>query len=193
MRTLLFCVVGALALSVAGSALAGEQSPPQSRTPPASSSSAAAQHPKPVPPAKKVWTNDDIDTLREHGGVSIVGSAPAAVPASGGPAANGANTPGAPANPPTLPKEKDPAWYRKQLAPLYAKLDELNTALANAESAVSGDTRGSAAVSMDATGNAATPQQQLVQLQQQQQQVQDQIDNLEDMARHNGIEPGALR
>ena len=92
-----------------------------------------------------------------------------------------------------MPKEKDPAWYKKQLAPLYAKLNELDTALANAESAVSGDTRGSATVSMDATGNAATPQQQVTQLQQAQQQVQTQIDNLEDMARHNGLEPGDLR
>jgi len=193
MRTLLFCAVGALALSVAGSALAREQSSSQSQAPPASSQAAPQQQPKPAPPAKKVWTNDDIDALREHGGVSVVGGGSAPAPASGGPAANGANTPGAPANQPPLPKEKDPAWYRKNLVPLYAKLDALNGQIATAESAVSGDTSGSATVSMDAMGSAATPQQQLTQLQQQQQQVQDQIDNLEDMARHNGIEPGALR
>jgi len=194
MRTLLFCAAGALALSVAGSALAREQSPSQSQAqaPPASSQAAPPQQPKPAPPApaKKIWTNDDIDALREHGGVSVVGGGPA--PAPDGTAVNGANTPGTPGRQP-LPKEKDPDWYKKQLAPLYAKLDALNTAVANAESAVSGDTRGSATVSMDAMGSAATPQQQLTQLQQLQQQVQDQIENLEDMARHNGIEPGALR
>ncbi len=197
MRTLLFCALGALALSVVGSASARGQSPSQSQAPaagpqtPAASPQAAPQQPKPAPPAKKVWTNDDIDALREHGGsgVSVVGGS--------GPAAGGAtaNTPGTRANqsPPHLPKEKDPVWYKKQLAPLYAKRDALDTAIANAEAAVSGDTRGSATVDMTNFGAAATPQEQLKQLQDQQQQVQNLIDALEDMARHNGIEPGSLR
>jgi len=191
MRTLFYCALGVLAFSVAGNAPARGQAPSSSQTqPPAANSQSAPpqQQPKPAPPPKKVWTNDNIDELHGHGGVSVVGNgAPAATPA------NGANTPGTSAGQQPLPKEKDPAWYRKQLAPLYTKLDQLSAALANAQSAVSGDTRGSATVSMDATGNAATPQQQVAALQQQQQQVQAQIDNLEDLARHNGIEPGALR
>ena len=191
MRTLLYCALGVLALSVATSATARSQAPSSSQTPPPAANSQSAppqQQPKPAPPPKKVWTNDNIDELHGHGGVSVVGGA-----TPGGAPANAANTPGTHANQQPLPKEKDPDWYKKQLAPLYAKLDQLNTALANAESAVSGDTRGSATVSLGTTGNAATPQQQVAQLQQQQQQVQAQIDNLEDMARHNGIEPGALR
>ncbi len=200
MRTLLFCALGALALSVTGSAPARGQSPSQSQAPaadsqtPAANSQAAPQQPKPAPPAKKVWTNDDIDALREHGGsgVSVVGGG---APAASGAPANGANTPGRRANqpPPPLPKEKDPAWYKKQLAPLYAKRDALDTEIANAEAAVTGDTRGSATVDMSSFGAAATPQDQLKQLQDQKQQVQNLIDALEDMARHNGIEPGSLR
>ena len=200
MRTLLYCALGALALSVAGSASARGQSPSQSQAPAASpqtpppSPQAAPQQPKPAPPAKKVWTNDDIDALREHGGsgVSVVGGAASA---AGGATTNGTNTPGTRANqpPPPLPKEKDPAWYKKQLAPLYAKRDALDTAIANAEAAVSGDTRGSATVDLSAFGAAATPQEQLKQLQDLQQQVENQIDALEDMARHNGLEPGSLR
>jgi hypothetical protein len=200
MRTLLFCALGALALSITGTAPARGQSPSQSQVPaagpqaPAASPQAAPQQPKPAPPAKKVWTNDDIDALREHGGngVSVVGGA---APAARGATANGAHTPGTRANqpPPPLPKEKDPAWYKKQLAPLYAKRDALDAEIANAEAAVSGDTRGSATVDMSAFGSAATPQEQLKQLQDQQQQVENQIDALEDMARHNGLEPGSLR
>ncbi len=200
MRTLLFCALGALALSAAGIAPARGQSPSQSQAPaagsqtPAASPQAAPQQPKPAPPAKKVWTNDDVDALREHGGggVSVVGGA---APAAGGATANGTNAPGTGANqpPPALPKEKDPAWYKKQLAPLYAKRDALDTAIASAEAAVSGDTRGSATVDMTAFGAAATPQDQLKQLQDQKQQVQNLIDALEDMARHNGLEPGSLR
>lgn len=187
MRTLLVC---ALALAASGSAQAPSQSPSPSQPPAAGSQAAPAQQqPKSgESPAKKVWTNDDIGELREHDGVSVVGGGSA--PAPNGTAANASATPG---KKQPLPKEKDPDWYKKQLAPLYARLDALHTAISNAESAVSGDTRGSATVSMDATGNAATPQQQLTQLQQEQQQVQAQIDNLEDLARHNGLEPGALR
>lgn len=198
MRTLLYCALGALALSVAGSAPARGQSPSQTQAPaagsrtPAASPQAAPQQPKPAPPAKKVWTNDDVDALREHGGtgVSVVGGA---APAADGAPANGANTPGTRANQPPLPKEKDPAWYKKQLAPLYAKRDALDTEIANAEAAVSGDTRGSATVDITASGAAATPQDQLKQLRDQQQQVENLIDALEDMARHNGLEPGSLR
>ncbi len=192
MRTLLYCALGVLAFTAASSAAARGQAPSSSQTqPPAANSQSAPpqQQPKPAPPPKKVWTNDNIDEL--HGGVSVVGGGSAPAPA--GTSGNGSNTTGTHTGQQPLPKEKDPDWYKKQLAPLYTKLDQLSAALANAQSAVSGDTRGSATVSMDATGNAATPQQQLAALQQQQQQVQAQIDNLEDLARHNGIEPGALR
>jgi hypothetical protein len=152
----------------------------------------ASQAPAPAPSAtqKKVWTNDDLDQLHDQGGVSVIGksSAPSAAAPQSGPA-----QPARPAVAPKLPKEKDPEWYKEQLAPLYTALDRINSEIAAAQSAVDGETRGDAGVSMGARAPAGTPQEQLVALQKQQQDVQTKIDNLLDQARHNDLEPGALR
>jgi hypothetical protein len=184
MRTLLVCAACTLAFAAAGTASVRAQAQSQ---PSAASAQAPSQQPKPSQPPKKIWTNDDLDALREHGGVSVVGNSGGA---SGG---TTASAPGTTGNPPAVSREKDPIWYKKQLAPLYAKLDVLNQAIANAQAAVSGDTRGSDSVNLGTMGIMATPQDQLKQLQQQQQAVQDQIDALLDMARHNGVAPGDLR
>jgi len=108
----------------------------------------------------------------------------------GGTGTNGSGTQG---NQQNLPNEKNPSWYKKQLDPLYAKLDAINAQIANAEAALSGDTRGSDSVSLNAYGMTATPGDQLKELQAQKQDVQDKIDALLDAARHNGVEPGELR
>jgi hypothetical protein len=148
--------------------------------------------PAPAPAAtqKKVWTNDDLDQLHDQGGVSVIGkpSAPSAATPQGGSA-----QPAKPAVASKLPKEKDPEWYKEQLAPLYTALDRINSEIAAAQSAVDGDTRGDAGVSIGARAPAGTPQEQLVALQKAQQDTQTKIDNLLDQARHNDIEPGALR
>jgi hypothetical protein len=155
-----------------------------------SQTSSASQTPAPAAPQKKVWTNDDMDQLRDQGGISVIGkpNAPNAAAPRNAPA-----QPAKPAAAPKLPKEKDPEWYKEQLAPLYTALDRINSEIAVAQSAVDGDTRGDAGVSMGARAPAGTPQEQLVALQKQQQDVQNKIDNLLDMARHNDLEPGALR
>ncbi|MGD0840972.1 MAG: hypothetical protein ABSA32_07440 [Candidatus Acidiferrales bacterium] len=152
----------------------------------------ASQAPAPAPAAtqKKVWTNDDLDQLRDQGGISVIGksSAPNAATPQNGPA-----QPAKPAVAPKLPKEKDPEWYKEQLAPLYTALDRINSEIAAAQSAVDGETRGDAGVSMGARAPAGTPQEQLVALQKQQQDIQTKIDNLLDQARHNDLPPGDLR
>jgi hypothetical protein len=162
----------------------------------APSAPAQSQTPNPPPAQKKVWTNEDIDQLRDQGagGISVMGpAAPPATPSAqqGNPAASGA--PAKPAKAPALPKEKDPEWYRQQLAPLYAALDRINTQLAAAQAAVDGDSRGEGGVSMNTRAPQGTPQEQVATLQNEQAQVQARIDALLDMARHNDIEPGDLR
>jgi hypothetical protein len=157
-----------------------------------SSSSAQTQTPNPQPGQKKVWTNDDIDELRDQGagGISVMG--PAAAPAT--PAtAQKATAAAKPAAAPKIPDEKNPEWYRKQLAPLYDKLSQISDQIAAAQSAVDGDSRGDSGVSMGARAPAGTPQEQVAALQKEQADVQAKIDALLDMARHNDIEPGDLR
>jgi hypothetical protein len=158
-----------------------------------SSSSAQTQTPNPQPGQKKVWTNDDIDELRDQGagGISVMGPA-AAAPAT--PAtAQKATAAAKPAAAPKIPDEKNPEWYRKQLAPLYDKLSQISDQIAAAQSAVDGDSRGDSGVSMGARAPAGTPQEQVAALQKEQADVQAKIDALLDMARHNDIEPGDLR
>ena len=145
----------------------------------------------PPPPQKKVWTNDDVDGLRDQGagGISVMGNTPAA-PATPAQKATAAAKPAAPAK---IPNEKDPEWYRKQLAPLYDKLSQISDQIAAAQSAVDGDSRGDSGVSMGARAPAGTPQEQVAALQKEQADVQAKIDALLDQARHNDIEPGDLR
>src|SRR5271154_2184748 len=75
----------------------------------------------PIPNAKpaKVWTNDDMGTLRQRNSISVVGK---------NPPKNVSATSKTPSKP--LPPEKDPAWYRKQLAPLQADIDKLHPQIA---------------------------------------------------------------
>jgi len=154
------------------------------------STSSQTQTANPPPPQKKVWTNDDVDELRDQGagGISVMG--PAAAPATT-PAQKATAKPAAGA--PKIPNEKDPEWYRKQLAPLYDKLSQISDQIAAAQSAVNGDSRGDSGVSMGARAPAGTPQEQVVALQKEQQDVQSKIDALLDQARHNDIAPGDLR
>jgi hypothetical protein len=149
------------------------------------------QTPNTPPAQKKVWTNDDVDELRDQGagGISVMGNAPAA-PATAQKATATAK-PAAAA--PKIPNEKDPEWYRKQLAPLYDKLSQINDQIAAAQSAVDGDSRGDSGVSMGARAPAGTPQEQVAALQKEQADVQSKIDALLDQARHNDIAPGDLR
>jgi len=153
-----------------------------------------SQAPNPPPAQQKVWTNDDIDHLRDSGsgGVSVIGNSPAPAP-DATPASKGASTPAKPATTPKLPKEKDPDWYRAQLAPLYKSLDLITDQIAAAQSAADGESRGDAGVSLNVRAPAGTAQQQIVQLQKEQTDVQAKIDALLDMARHNDIPPGDLR
>ncbi|MGB6198396.1 MAG: hypothetical protein WA871_05070 [Candidatus Acidiferrales bacterium] len=151
------------------------------------------QAPTPPPPQKKVWTNDDIEQIRNQGagGISVMG------PDATSTQKSTATAPAAPAKPgakaPALPKEKDPEWYRQQLAPLYTALDRIHDEMTAAQSAVSGDSRGDSGVSMGARAPAGTPQEQVIALQKEEQDTQAKIDALLDMARRNDIPPGDLR
>jgi hypothetical protein len=190
MKTLHWNVVLLLSLSagVAAHPANLRAQAPSTTTPPLQTQTS---NPPPAP-QQKVWTNDDIDQIRNQGagGISVMGPAapaPSATTTQKGTAA------AKPAAAPKVPNEKDPEWYRKQLTPLYEKLDQISQQMATAQAAVDGDSRGDSGVSMGARAPAGTPQEQVVALQKEQADVQAKIDALLDLARHNDIEPGALR
>jgi hypothetical protein len=87
----------------------------QSQSQPPASSTASAQTPRATGgKAAKVWTNDDVDLLHDQNTVSVVGNN------VGTRKSRGASQ--------STSYEKDPAWYRKQLAPLQAKCRKVRRA-----------------------------------------------------------------
>jgi hypothetical protein len=163
-------------LSAIGLCSAPGQCQSQAPAPPTPQPQAAPASSNP----RKVWTNDDVDGLRGNNTVSVVGKAPAA----------GANKTNAQSQPASY--EKDPAWYRKQLAPLQAEVEKLDGQIEKLRQFLKGGSVSSESQPFyfRPPGN---PQDQLNQLEKKRQTEAAKIDDLLERARHNGVEPGALR
>ncbi len=152
----------------------------------------AAEKPRPAQgeqtQPKKVWTNDDMDQLRARGLISIVGQElPAAAPARTAPAET--------AFPVYESRLDDPEWYAEQAADLQAELDRRTAALKQQQTAIADAanriTQPGLSLVQDNAG--VTPQAGIANLQAQVQEVQDQLDELSDLARQHDIPPGVLR
>lgn len=176
----LFAVLVLLLAVVQGSVYGQSQAPAATQQPSATSAPPAPPQTQAAPftnakPAK-VWTNDEVDTLRNNQGVSVVGNrAPHNVSAASK----------------TYSQEKDPAWYRKQLPPLRAEIDQLDAQIAKLRAFLNGENVGEQASLHRRL--APSPQDQLKQMEAKRQADAAKMDDLLDRARHNGIEPGALR
>ena len=176
-----FAVLVSLLAMVTGSVCGQSQSPqateqpaaPSTPPPPAQAQAAPLPNAKPA----KVWTNDEIDALRNNHSISVVGvnRAPQNVHAT----SKGSSL------------EKEAAWYRKQLAPLREDVEKLDPHIAKLKAFLSGEN-----VSDPPTMHqrlVPSPQDQLKQLQTKRQADAAKIEDLLDRARHDGIQPGALQ
>ncbi len=151
------------------------QQPAAASAPPPQTQAAPMANAKPA----KVWTNDEIDTLRNDGGVSVVGKQ---TPQKVTTASKGYSL------------DKDPAWYRRQLQPLRAEIAKLDGQIEKTKAFLSGEIVNDPPASFDAyLGIPGNPQDQLKQMEARRQKDQAKMDDLLDRARHNGVEPGALR
>ena len=145
--------------------------------------------------ASRVWTNDDMDQLRERGLISTFSPGPsaAAQTQAAQPAQPlEASLPGAPRPVRAL----DPGWYAEQAVRLQAELDSRRSTLQQyvlaIQQAKSGERMTSGlALGVDAIG--ITPEAGIDVLQTRVSEIENQLDDLADLARHNGIPPGALR
>lgn len=174
MRLHLFALSGMLALAVAVSSRAAEKPRP-----------AQASQKQPA----KVWTNDDMDQLRSRGLISIVGQEPNE--AAPQPAAAPAET----AFPVYNSRLEDPSWYAQKAADLQAELDKREAALQAQQTALANAVNGitQPGIAMDKPNAGVTPDAGLAILAAQVQEVQNQLDELSDLARQNNIPPGILR
>jgi len=131
----------------------------------------------------KVWTNDDVARLEDRDLISIVGQADAETSTSE-------------SKPRNYEVTQDPQWYAAQAARLRddlayrrAQLREYRQALDDARSLK--ETNGG--INLVDEGFAITPEAGIDILQQRVLQEQTGLDDLEDLARRNDIEPGTLR
>jgi len=130
-----------------------------------------------------VWTNDDLERLREPGLICIVGRMDDETSES-----TSLEQP--------YVQTQDPEWYAKQAASLRdelerrkAQLDEYSHSIEDATSLKT--TTGS--INLDEGDIGITPEAGIEILQQRVSETQSEIDALEDLARRNDVEPGALR
>src|SRR5438128_12555771 len=77
----------------------------------------------------KVWTEDDLNSLKSH--VSVVGGPSKSPKTSQKPPQD--NQAAA-----SLPPEKDPAWYHRQLSPLRAQIEEMDAQIRKLKAAQGG-------------------------------------------------------
>jgi hypothetical protein len=130
-----------------------------------------------------VWTNDDLEKLRGPGMISIVGRMEAATPTS------------ASASGPYV-KTQDPDWYSVEAAKLRDQLERRQAELGEYRQALD-DVRSlretSGGVNLVEGDVGITPQSGIEILQQRVNETQAKRDALQDLARRNGIAPGALR
>lgn len=154
---------------------------PQQQTAAPSSQSPAPQQPSSQAAdnqskAPKVWTNEDLDSLRGKPGVSTVGIADTK------PANQGANQ--------GTVKGHDLAWYHQQIQTLQQKIPPLDDKIQKLEAALSGKQ-----VDSVRTWGAVRPddwRDQLARLQKQKEDILAKIAALQDQARHSGVPANAI-
>jgi hypothetical protein len=143
-----------------------------------------------------VWTNDDLEKLRRPGLISIVGPMDEEQPASASAPVPYEEMSVPESSPAPYVETQDPEWYGEQAARLrdeleyrQARLREYRQALENARSLR--ETTGG--INLVGEDFAVTPEAGIEILQQRVNETQAKLDDLEDLARHNDIEPGTLR
>lgn len=141
---------------------------------------------------RKVWTNDDLARLHDQGLISIIGQANSE---QNPPQTTESNAPPQPAASaaPVTPR-RDPQWYAKQAAKIQEQLADAQGQLRRYQNALQAvrDNRSFGAFVLDQPDVGITPEASLDILAERVRTFQQQLDDLADQARHNGIEPGVL-
>jgi hypothetical protein len=132
---------------------------------------------------KVVWTDDDLERLHDLGLICIVGP-------------TNEETPKPVPQPQPYVKTQDPDWYAEQAARLRDELEHRRAELDGYRQAIE-DARDlkttTGGINLDDGDIGITPQAGIEILQERVNETQADLDALEELARRNDIEPGALR
>ncbi|HKV05302.1 MAG TPA: hypothetical protein VJO53_09375 [Candidatus Acidoferrales bacterium] len=128
------------------------------------------------PAAKKVWTNDDVNTLRDESVISTVGASSTR-----------------PAKPAANPKGQNTKSYQDQIAKLQAQIPLLDSQIAELRAAIEGKPTGDSKTSKRPRGVKADEwPAEMEQLQKKRADILARISALEDQARHSGAPANTL-
>ena len=168
--------------------------PASGQASPAATSQQPSQQPAQKPPqkAKKVWTNEDLESMSPGSPVSTASATSAAAPAEGTEAAQPGEEKSA-AKPKVLQPDQDPKVYREKLDALRKQLDDLDAKIKSTQDAMDGSKGGSNAINLNQPTPTLRPEDQLAGFEKQRQSVLQQIEDLETKAKQNGISPGEIR
>ena len=131
----------------------------------------------------KVWTNDDLEKLHAAGLISIVGQADEGTSVS-------ESAPG------DYEATQDPQWYAEEAAKLRDEVEYRQAQLREYQRALDGARslkESTGGINLVGEDFAVTPEAGIEILQQRVNEAQAKLDDLEDLARRNDIEPGTLR
>ncbi|MGA8222269.1 MAG: hypothetical protein WB780_11495 [Candidatus Acidiferrales bacterium] len=176
---LYFAAIAACATNAhAQAAQPAQSAQAQTETPAPAQAQTAAQDPTtppaaPQPPAKKVWSDDDMKDLDPHSGVSTVGKT------NSKPANSGAKSSSA---------SHDAQWYKNKIAKLQAEIPPLEKQIAELQAAIDGKPTGDAVQSTRPSGvKFDNWTNELAEYQKKRDDLLAQIAALQDEARHNGV------
>jgi hypothetical protein len=137
---------------------------------------------------KKVWTNEEIPTVR--GSISVVGDPEQANAPLDSRTRNNDSGSG---DGKDSEREKVVANYRKQLRQLRGQQDDIDKKIADFRNFKADNASPSGGINVRNRYSMTTMEDQIKQLEDKKKQIQARIDAIEEEARKNGIEPGELR
>lgn len=136
---------------------------------------------------QKIWTNDDIPLLRQSAPISIIGKR-SAVQAN---VREAPSTEAAAAQP--YVKELDPRWYAEQRQALQAQIDADQEQIREVQEIRQTGDGITGAIPLDKEAPGLSPEATVEILQDEVAQLEAQIDDLQDLARRNGMDPAVVR
>ena len=140
----------------------------------------------------KVWSNDDIQFLRENAPISLFNPASTQEPAASATPNQAAPLRRSYVNDPYV-KEQDPDWYAGEISDRREELDSVDTQLQQIANTVKTGEGFSDAFPLYKSSPGILLPGTIQVLQEADREVRSEIDDLQDLGRYNGLPPGVTR